>query len=72
VLERLAFAATLYQFAQRPQFCFSQLPLEIQIKLDPLPPQDVRQQMFRIQSRVLNLVFLKIFGARLQHLEHRH
>jgi hypothetical protein len=72
VLEWLAFAATLHQLAQGPEFCFSQLALEIQIKLDSFPPKNMRQQVFRIQSRILNHVFLKIFSARLQHLEHLH
>ena len=42
MLERLAFAATLHQFAQWHQFRFSQLSLEIQIKLDPFPIQRMR------------------------------
>ena len=71
MLERLAFAATLHQFAQRRQFRFSQLPLEFQIKLDPFPPEHMREQMLRIQSRIFDLVLLEIRQSSIAALRER-
>ena len=71
MLQRLTLAASPNEFTQRRQFRFAERPIEIQIKLDPLPSQRVREQMLGIQARTLDAALLKIRACGLKNLQDR-
>ena len=72
MLERLALSAASNEFPQRRQLRFGQGAFELQIKVEPFPPQNMREQMLRVQPRAFYSTLLEIAGRRLQHLKKRH
>ncbi len=58
MLERHAFPAPPNEIAQRRELCFCQLSLEFEVKLDPFPVKQMRQQMLRVQTRIVDLALL--------------
>jgi hypothetical protein len=72
VLERFALATASDQLAERRQFRFRKGALELEVKLDALALERVRQQVLGVQARTLDFALLEISGGRLQDLEDRH
>src|SRR5947199_9428531 len=66
MLERLALPSALHQISQWRQFRAIKRTLELEIKLHPRAPEDVRKQVFRVQSRIVDLVLSEIRRRRLQ------
>src|SRR6266404_4267695 len=71
MLERFALPSALHQIAQWRQFRAIKRTLELEIKLHPRAPEHVRKQVFRVQSRVVDLVLSEIRRRRLQDFEQR-
>src|SRR5437867_12461050 len=69
MLERFALPSALHQIAQRRQFRAIKRTLELEIKLHPRAPEHVRKQVFRVQSRIVDLVLSEIRRRRLQDFE---
>src|SRR5713226_6130855 len=69
MLERFALPSALHQIAQWRQFRAIKRTLELEIKLHPRAPEHVRKQVFRVQSRVVDLVLSEIRRRRLQDFE---
>src|SRR5260370_8460203 len=69
MLERFALPSALHQIAQWRQFRIIKRTLELEIKLHPRAPEDVREQVFRVQSRTVDLVLSEIRRRRLQDFE---
>src|SRR5207302_107177 len=72
MLKRLAFATPPHEVAQRHQLRLCEFALEFEIKVEPFPSQHVSKQMFRIQTRIVDLAFFEIRSRRLQYVEHGH
>src|SRR5260370_7695664 len=69
MLERFALPSALHQIAQWSKFSAIKRTLELEIKLHPRAPEHVRKQVFRVQSRVVDLVLSEIRRRRLQDFE---
>src|SRR6266481_1445425 len=69
MLERFALPSALHQIAQWRQFRAIKRTLELEIELHPRAPEHVRKQVFRVQSRVVDLVLSEIRRRRLQDFE---
>src|SRR5205085_2970601 len=72
MLERLALPTPLHELTERRQFRLGQRAFESEIKFDPLPLKNVRQQMLRVQARTLNRTLFEVSGGRLQHVKQSH
>jgi hypothetical protein len=62
MLERLSLSTPLDEFTERRQFSLGQRALELEIKLDPFAREDVRKQMLRIQTRILDATLFEVAG----------
>src|SRR5207249_6514519 len=72
MLERLALAPASNKLAQWREFGFVKSVLELEIKFHARAAERVREQVLRIQSRILDPSFFEINGRRLQYVEHGH
>jgi hypothetical protein len=72
MLKRLALTPPAHQFPQRGPLVFGKSAIKLEVKIDPLPPEHVRKQMFCVQSRALDISLSEIVSARLQHFEDGH
>src|SRR5205807_8893448 len=72
MLERLVLPAPADKLAERRQFGLGQIALELEINIEPFPPERMRQQMFGVQARILNPAFFEVGGGGLKNVEHRH
>ena len=72
MLQRLALAATLDQFAECGQFRVGQRALEIQVEFHARKLEDVRQQQLCLQARRVHPALREKRRAFLNDLKHRH
>ena len=72
VMERLALAASLYEFAQRGQLRFGERTLELEIKLDSIFSQRMSDEVLGVQPGTFNRALLEVGGGRLQNFKDGH
>src|SRR5205814_8408253 len=45
---------------------------ELEINIEPFPPKRMRQQMLRVQARIIDPAFCEVSGRGLKNVEHGH
>src|SRR5438046_832863 len=72
VLQRLSVCSPFHHLTQLLQPRLIQLALKFQIQIEPLLPQQVRQEQFNVQSRRLDAMLLKKGRGLVDHIENAH
>ena len=72
MLQWLALRPSPHLFPQRLQFLRGEGTVKLQIELDPLLPESIRQQMLDAQARLFHPFFAKIGCRGLQELKNGH
>ena len=62
MLQWFALSPALHQLAQPRELFFIKLALELKIELEPRKLEYMRDQVFRVQARALDLVLGEICG----------